>query len=1032
MNGHHDRRDALGTALALAMCSGAAGAQDADTFSSYLDIAQDALVGQHGFYGVTSAIEFGDGTRWSHATGTTGPASASQGGRALTVNDRFHIGSQTKTYTGTVVLQYVGEGVVGLDDTLQEWYERQPEATSALGVMTQQQRETFTVRDLISMRSGIPEYLSGEDPNHPGTTILTTWNDRNGDYDLTRAQLVAAALAEGSTMTPGDQSTFEYSNTNFTLAGIIAEAASCEAGDCKSIEELITERVIEPLGLTDTLYPTGTEWGSDQHTNGTWNDYGDLTDFTFTTPSVPNSAGAMISNVQDQLDWLIELTTNRDGILDPEVFAERLRNTHIMNGDVGIIEAGYGFAIYGQHSTETGVFMLGHGGELSGYQTLMFHFPGDPSTTEDDLFIVSDVNTFLSFPADRQFTPADINDYYYDLQETVAILDAFLSDPNGCTTSDAGTSCRGTTVSDQLRDMTRSFTVEPSGYRWVNADIGFDAPVPTYVFYGHDTTATRMTDGRILIEDQGILKGYGNDLTLIRLEGSANTVRVNGEIETIGANAVAIDASSPSNDRISIGTGGTLSGDILITRGSDRLQVEGVVTGDVSTGVDSRVLGNGRINGLVSGSGTITPGDRTQVGTLTVTRYEAADGTLEIDVDGAASRADRLAVVEQTATTEDYAVADTGVAILDAGTLRLRGTAPEGDVQLPILTAANGISGRFASIEGPGGMLVVPGRTAVDVLNSASGVTLASTSPAVFDGSAETAYRGSLAVMDGVFGFARTRLADHSDQISGFVTALGDDYAFDDTDSVSGYDVWIGGMQAGLGGPLGDRGIWALSLAKTSERAKIDDTRLEQRLDTSMIGIAAGLDLGVVDLTLGANYGFGDIDYLRDLGAATAKGETDHERWSLGLEVSRDQVIRGWNWTWLANLTYMRGSEASFTETSGQGGIPARFGGRDYERLRLGIGAMAYVEPSLQRLAPSVSLDLFQHLDLDDSDIAYWYDASGHGTLRGRSADSPEARLTAGLSYRLSKNAMIQAKVYVSGGDDYSNVGFTSGVDFVF
>ncbi|MFD2113430.1 serine hydrolase [Thiorhodococcus fuscus] len=1031
MNGTHDTRTALATALTLAMCGGAE-AQDVEALSRYLDITQDALVGQHGFYGVVSGMEFGNGGRWTHATGTTGPATASEGGRALTVDDRFHIGSQTKTYTGTVVLQFVGEGVIGLDDTLQEWYVRQPAATQALSVMSQQQRETFTVRDLISMRTGIAEYLSGDDPNHPGATILDTWNAKNGDYDLARAQLIAAALAEGSTMTPGDQSTFQYSNTNFTLAGIIAEAASCETGHCRTIAELITERVVEPLGLTNTLYPTGTEWGSDQHTNGTWNAYGELTDFTFTTPSVPNSAGAMISNIHDQLDWLIELTTNRNGTLDPAVFAERLRNTDIMNGEVGIIAGGYGFAIYGQHSTETGVFMLGHGGELSGYQTLMFHFPGDPSTTADDLFIVSDLNTFLSLPGERQYTPADINDYFYDLQETVAIFDAFVMDPNGCSTSDSGTVCRGTTVADQLRDMTTAFTVRPSGYRWVSPEIGFDAPVPTYVFYGQDTTATRMTNGSIRIEDQGILKGYGNDLTLIRLEGTENSVQVDGEIETIGANTIAIDASAPSNDTIGIGPTGRVSGGIDITQGSDRLTVNGILTGDVSTGAASRLSGNGRIDGRVSGSGTITPGDRATLGTLTVTRYEAADGVLEIDVDRASSRADLLSVVGQTATIENYPVADTGVAILGNGTLRLKGTAPQGDVQLPILTAANGVSGRFARVEDPDGMLLDSGRTALDVLSSSSAVTLTSTSPAIFDGAAETAYRSSLAVMDSILEFARTTSIVPQDRLSGFVvSALGDEFSFDDADGVSGYDIRIGGMLAGLSGSIGNRGVWALSLAKTSEKAKIDETHREQQLDATMIGITAELDLDLVDLGLGITYGFGDIDYQRDLGGATATGETDHERWILGMEVSRTRVVRGWNWNWLANLTYMRGSEAAFTETSGQG-IPARFGGRTYERLRLGIGATASVTPTLKRVAPSLSLDLFQHLDLDNSDIAYTYGDGSHGTLEGRSADGPEVRMTAGLSYALTKNAMLKAALYVSAGDDYSNVGFTSGVDFAF
>ena len=51
------------------------------------------------YSGATAGVQFSDGSRWFGASGVTGPESASEGGRHLTVDDRFHIGSQTKTYT---------------------------------------------------------------------------------------------------------------------------------------------------------------------------------------------------------------------------------------------------------------------------------------------------------------------------------------------------------------------------------------------------------------------------------------------------------------------------------------------------------------------------------------------------------------------------------------------------------------------------------------------------------------------------------------------------------------------------------------------------------------------------------------------------------------------------------------------------------------------------------------------------------------------------------------------------------------------
>lgn len=1006
-------------------------ALDADVFAPYLNVAQDALVGQFGFFGVTSAIEFGDSSQWLHATGTTGPMTASQGGRPLTVTDRFHIGSQTKTFTGTVVLQFVDEGVIDLDDTLQVWFERQPEATNALAVMTQQQREAYRVRDLLSMRTGIADYLNGADPGNPEQTIVAVWNSRNGHYNLSREQLLGSALAEAPTMPPGDETTFQYSNTNYTLVGIVAEAASCETGDCRSIGELITERVIEPLGLTNTLYPTGTEWGTDQHTNGNWNQGGVVSDFTFTTPSVPNSAGAMISNVVDQLAWSVELTTNRNRTLDPQTFAERLQNTTTMSGNVAGIPAGYGFAIYGQNSPTTGAFSFGHGGELSGYQTLMFHYPGDAGTTADDLFVVSNLNSFLSSPLERQFPTAQINDYYFDLQETVALVTAFLADPNGCVSVAGDLRCTGTTVADRGRELQGTFTLQPSGYRWTNGQSGFDQPVPTYVFYGHDAAAVRVTDAVVEIQDQAILKGYGNNVVLLQLDGTDNRVRIDGEIESIGANALAIDASSPANDRVTVSPGGRVTGAVDITSGADHLAVEGSVTGDVSTGRDALVSGSGRINGLVSGMGRVAPGSETALGTLTVTRYQAANGVLDIRVDGTADRSDLLAVEVQDTTNEGFAVPDTGVAILSDGRLRLRGSAPQGDRQIPFLTAATGVTGNFAQVEYLDGMRQSVGRNELNVLNAGSTLALANTSPAVFDSTAEASYRASLAVLDSMLDGATSEQLRAGDGIAGFSVVLGERSSFNAQDQVSGYRLDIGGLLAGMGGTIGGSGLWSLAVAKTTAQARINHSGRDQEVDTAMIAMNAGFALGSVDLGLVLAYGAGDIDYHRDLGAATASGETDHQRWVAGMELSRDYAGTAWNWGWGGSLSFVHEHQDGFAESS-RDGIPLSFGARDFDRLRLGLGAKAFVPAAAGRLSPWISGELFQHLDLNREDVPYFYQGAHLGELEGRSADALEFRITGGIVYALGRGAVLKAGLYASGSDEYTNVGLTSSINVAF
>lgn len=1001
------------------------------TLSNLLDITQESTVGSYGFYGSTSAIQFGDSSRWTGATGVTGPATASQGGRALVVDDRFRIGSQTKTFTGTVVLQFVDSGVVSLDDTLQDWYDLQPTATAALSVMPQSLRETITIHDLLSMRTGIAEYLGGPNPNNPGQTVLDVWNANNGNYDLTRQQLLTASLALPSTMTPGDESTFEYSNANFMLAGIIAEAASCQAGSCRDIGTLITDEVIVPLRLDDTLYPVGTEWGTLQHTNGTWNYYGALSDYTETTPSVPNAAGAMISSVQDQLDWLVELTTNANGTLDPATFAERLQNTTDMDGMVGTVVGGYGLGIYGQHSLETGAFMLGHGGELSGYQTLMFHFPGDTTTPLDDLFVVSDINTFLNIPDERTFLPSDINSIYYDLQKTVALYRAFQANPGGCVSVGADTTCTATTVANTTRAVGSTFTIQPSGQRWVSPPVSFDAPVPTYVYYGTNGTGVTATDSLITVEQDGLLEGYGTGMTLLQLGGTANTVEIAGDLFATGDGAVALDASAASNDTIRVATTGNVTGNILATGGTDTLRMDGEVLGDVTLGPDATLTGSGAVMGMVSGAGTFAPGTpgAGTASAMTISRFESTGGTLDITVFGSGGNANMLLVDEQT--SEEFPVADTGIAILNSSTLRLTGTPLSGDIQVPVLTAVNGLTGTFATVEDATGVVSPDrGRLRYDLVYTADSVFLTSTSPAAFDAVAAGTYGGNLNILDQALEQSQAMALNRPSAPFGFARALGSYASYGGQDQVAGFDIATGGLAGGIGGPMGPDGYFALTVAQTNAAAGVRDVGATQDIDALSTGISFGFGVGALDGSASVFYGKGDVDYRRETGSGTAKGSTDQRLWSAIIGVGQTFEQGDWRPSWRSSLAYFHVTEDAFSETASPG-VAMSFEERSYERLRLGLGVKAERKQRDLTLSPWVSADLLYHADLDSSDIRYTAPGTD-GTLSARSADGLEVRFGTGVSYTMGSGAIWSAGITASGGDLAEMARLNASLNFKF
>jgi D-alanyl-D-alanine carboxypeptidase len=140
--------------------------------------------------GMSATVMSAHGT-WSGATGTA------DGVRAVTVNDQFSIASVTKAVAATQVMQLVEDGALGLDDPVAEHLPSDLEFDT----------NGATIRDLLSHRSGIPEYADTVDLS---ADPLRVW---------TPAELLAAIPAQR--MPAGAESV--YANTNYLLLGVVME-----------------------------------------------------------------------------------------------------------------------------------------------------------------------------------------------------------------------------------------------------------------------------------------------------------------------------------------------------------------------------------------------------------------------------------------------------------------------------------------------------------------------------------------------------------------------------------------------------------------------------------------------------------------------------------------------------------------------------------------------------------------------------------------------------------------------------------------
>ncbi|WP_327138595.1 beta-lactamase family protein (plasmid) [Streptomyces sp. NBC_01340] len=152
----------------------------------------------------------------------------------------FRAASTTKAFVATVVLQLAAEKQLSLDDTVEHWL---PGVVSGHG----NDGSRITVRDLLRQTSGLFDYVDDPDLQQK----LREHFDENRYNDTSPADLVMTAVAHKPLFVPeAGRTRWAYSNTNYLLAGMIAEKASGTGW-----RELVEHRIIARLGLRQTSVP---------------------------------------------------------------------------------------------------------------------------------------------------------------------------------------------------------------------------------------------------------------------------------------------------------------------------------------------------------------------------------------------------------------------------------------------------------------------------------------------------------------------------------------------------------------------------------------------------------------------------------------------------------------------------------------------------------------------------------------------------------------------------------------------------------
>ena len=322
-------------AVALALALPAAGAGSVKPSEPQLQHALDRVIAT----GVPGAVVLArDGSRTITVAGGYGNVKQRTPTRT---SDRFRVGSITKTFVATLVLQLVADGKLALNDTVEQ---RLP------GVIAN--GRSITVRQLLNMTSGLFDYLNDGD---------STVTERLLAGDLTHRwpplSLIAISNAHKPRFAPGTR--WSYCSTCYVLLGLIAEKATGHP-----LGSELRRRVFAPAGLRSTSFDTEPLIAG-PHAHGYERLSKRLTDVSVLSPSYGWAAGAVVSNAPDLARFYRALLGGK--LLRPDLL--RAMEAPVANGKSGVAPYGLGLI---RLSLGCGT-VFGHAGSIAGYEAYAYN-----------------------------------------------------------------------------------------------------------------------------------------------------------------------------------------------------------------------------------------------------------------------------------------------------------------------------------------------------------------------------------------------------------------------------------------------------------------------------------------------------------------------------------------------------------------------------------------------------------------------------------------------------------------------------------
>jgi CubicO group peptidase (beta-lactamase class C family) len=314
---------------------------DFQTIDAYVTSQMDAM---H-IPGVAVGIVQGDRIVHLQGFGVANPA-----GQAMTAQTPLILGSTNKSFTGLAIMQLAEAGRISLDAPVQEylpWFDVDERLVPGAA-------STITVRHLLNQTSGIPTGKS------IGASLTA-------DADETPEQAVRALKDVAVTSPAG--TTFQYSNSNYVILGLLVQTVSGQ-----SYESYVQEHIFTPLHMQHSFVSEREAMRHEMATGYRWW-------FGLPVPAnLPHSAGAvpagyLISSAQDMAQYLVaQLNEGRyleTSVLSPAGIAELHDPAAPMDPD-GARAVGYGM---GWAVRSSGEPLVWHDGDTPNFHSDMTLLP---------------------------------------------------------------------------------------------------------------------------------------------------------------------------------------------------------------------------------------------------------------------------------------------------------------------------------------------------------------------------------------------------------------------------------------------------------------------------------------------------------------------------------------------------------------------------------------------------------------------------------------------------------------------------------